>query len=131
MKTYNRADLNSNMECPYHKGKTMFANGCGGKGMKFVNKMLGLLPSSKLFYGPCCLHDITYALVSVKPIRVKYPNDQIVILRNRRDCDDLWLKEMLEMCEKTKWFRGVMLWAAKRNYKLVRENGDKFFKHEH
>ena len=131
MKIYNRSDLNSNMPCPYHKGETMFANGCGGKGMKVVNKLLSLLPSSKLFFGPCCFHDIIYALVSVEPIRVKYPNKKIYILRTRKDCDDIWLKEMLEMAEKTKWTKGLMIWAANRNYKLVREKGDSFFKHEH
>lgn len=119
------------MECPFHQGKFMFANGCGGKGMKIVNKLLGLLPSSKLFYGPCTLHDIIYALVSIKPIKVKYPNGKVYTLKNRYDCDLLWLMEMRQMASQAGFFKKVMLWAAERNYKLVRENGEKFFKHEH
>lgn len=119
------------MDCPYCLGKKMYANGCGGKGMKIVNKMLSWLPSSKLFHGACALHDVIYALVCIEPIKVRYPNGRIAILRDREDCDELWYHEMQELCKEVTWFRGVMEWAAKRNYNLVRENGDAFFKHEH
>jgi len=131
MVIYNREDLNSNLDCPYCEGKKMFTNGCGGKGMKFVNKMLGILPSSKLFYGPCCLHDVVYALVCVEPIQVRYPNGVLVTLHDREDCDNLWYREMQDMCQEVKWFKGVMIWAARRNYEIVREEGGSFFKHDH
>lgn len=128
---YDRSELNSNMDCPYCCGKKMFANGCGGKGMKIVNKMLSYLPSSKLFHGACTLHDIAYALVSIAPIGVRYPNGKVVILTDRADCDNIWYNEMKELCNHVTWFKGIMRWAAKRNYKLVRKKGADFFKHEH
>jgi len=132
MKVYKREVLNSNMNCPYCPGKKMFANGCGGKGMKIINKLLSLLPSSKLFHGACGFHDIVYSLVSKAPIKVKYPNGRIYTLRNRKDCDNVWLKvEMLPLCKKLGWTRSIMEWAANRNYKLVRKKGHKFFKHDH
>jgi len=131
MMIYDRAELNSNMDCPYCCGKKVFANGCGGKGMKIVNKILSYLPSSQLFHGACTLHDIVYSLVSVHAIGVRYPNGKVVYLRTRKDCDDIWYAEMKELCEEVKWFKGVMLWAAHRNYKIVRKKGKEFFKHDH
>ena len=48
----------------------------------------------------------------------------------------------MDLSRCTKWYHGIkkqliikeyqlMIWAANRNYKLVREKGDEFFKHEH
>ena len=119
------------MDCPYCLGKKMFVNGCGGKGMKIVNKILSWLPSSKLFHGACSLHDVIYSLVCIEPIEVEYPNGEVVVLSTRKDCDDLWLKEMLKMCEQIWFGKSVMEWAANRNYRLVRRNGEEFFKHQH
>ena len=126
-----REQLNSNMECPYCPTKTMYTNGCGGKGSKFVNFFLNKLPSSKLFYGSCCAHDILYALVCKDAVQIEY-NDSSYVLENRKDVDDFWLKLMLDIVKKVgKAERPIMRWAAKRNYKFVRKYGDSFFKHEH
>ncbi len=131
IQTFKSSDLNSNLDCPYCPGKKVFTNGCGGKGMKVVNKLLSFLPSSKLFHGACSLHDIVYQLVSMAPIKVEYPNGKIIVLRNRLDCDNIWLKEMLQLADHAGWYKKVMVWAAHRNYKLVRKNGAKFYKHDH
>ena len=64
------------------------------------------------------------------PIKVEYPHE-IIVLRNRLDCDNIWLKEMLQLADHAGWHKKIMVWAAHRNYKLVRKNGAKFFKHEH
>ena len=106
-------------------------NGCGGKGSKFTNWFLNKLPSSKLFYGACCAHDILYALVCKAPILVEY-NDYPHILISRKDVDDFWLLLMNDIANKVNRFeRPTMKWAARRNYKFVRKYGASFFKHEH
>ena len=110
----------------------MFANGCGGKGAKYLNKMLGLLPSSKLFHGACCFHDIVYALVVKESIMVHY-KDRSIVLSSRLDCDIAWRKEMLSLCDtiKNNWYKKLMVWACNRNYRLVRDKGAKYYVHNH
>ena len=133
MQHYHRNALTSELNCPYHPEQKMFVNGCGGKGMKIVNKALSLLPSSDLFYGACSLHDVVYALVSLDPIQVTTQDGKTWTLRDREDCDNIWLSEMLDITSTLNWGwqRSLMRWAARRNYNIVRANGDSWFKHEH
>ncbi len=133
MQHYQRHTLTSGMNCPYHPTMKMFVNGCGGKGMKIVNKCLSFLPSSELFYGACSLHDVVYALVCLEPIQVTTQDGKTWTLRDREDCDNIWLSEMLSIAGKLKWKwqRKLMRWAARRNYRIVRAKGETWFKHEH
>ena len=126
-----REMLNSNLECPYCPGKKMFTNGCGGKGSKAVNALLNTLPSSDLFYGACCAHDVLYALVVKGPVKICH-NTEFYKMTNRKDVDDFWLMLMLELANTQSWWiKPVMKWSANRNYKFVRKYGASFFKHDH
>ena len=129
---YERAELNSNLECPLHPDCYFPVNGVGGDGMAVVNSLLATLPSSHLFYGAACCHDVLYNLVSVGYVSILYPNEGITELRCKKDVDDLFLVEMLELANtRSWWIRWFFKHAARRNYLFVKKFGDSFFNHGH
>tara|TARA_R110001592_G_C13111372_1_gene744981 strand:- start:923 stop:1318 length:396 start_codon:yes stop_codon:yes gene_type:complete len=126
----NREDLNSNLECPIHKGETFFLNGCGGKD-NWINPLLQRLPSSKLFYGACCAHDILYSLVPVEFVSVYY-NGSCFELKSRAHVDEFWLMLMLDIANTRPWYsKWLYKHAARRDYQFVKQFGEEYFKHSH
>jgi hypothetical protein len=129
---YERAQLNSNTECPYHPGNYFKVNGVGGAGMPLVNKILKKLPTSQLFFGAACTHDVLYSLVTNSHVIVVYPDNAIFLLTDKVDVDNLFLNEMLELSNtQPRWYRWIYKIFAWIMYLFVRFLGYKFFKHEH
>jgi hypothetical protein len=107
-------------------------NGVGGDGMEITNSLLNMLPSSDLFYGAACAHDVLYNLVADEFVTVVYPDGRQFTLWCKADVDDLFLMEMLELAATRPWWnRWFFRHAARRNYIFVNTFGEEFFKHGH